>query len=47
MALTDRVHKNGGWRLYLQTVIGRAYPRVVGLLRERSWFFFDIILPVM
>jgi ABC-2 type transport system permease protein len=29
------------------TVIGRAYPRVIGLLRERSWFFFDIFLPVM
>ncbi|MBI3160284.1 MAG: ABC transporter permease [Chloroflexi bacterium] len=29
------------------TVIGRSYPRVVGLLRERSWFFFDIFLPVL
>ncbi|MCB2180194.1 ABC transporter permease [bacterium] len=42
-----RVAKNSGWRLFLQTVIGRAYPRVIGLLRERSWFFFDIVLPVM
>ncbi len=47
MALTDRVPKNTGLKLYLQTVIGRAYPRVVGLLREKSWFFFDILLPVM
>ena len=45
--LTRPVQKNTGWRLFLQTVIGRAYPRVVGLLRERSWFFFDTILPVM
>ncbi|MEX2161053.1 MAG: ABC transporter permease [Anaerolineales bacterium] len=47
MALTDRVHKNSGWRLFLQTVIGRAYPRVIGLLREKSWFFFDVFLPVI
>ena len=47
MALTDRVPKNTGLKLYLQTVIGRAYPRVVGLVREKSWFFFDILLPVM
>jgi ABC-2 type transport system permease protein len=44
---TRKATKNSGWRLFLQTVIGRAYPRVVGLLRERSWFFFDIFLPVM
>jgi ABC-2 type transport system permease protein len=47
VALTDRVPKNTGLKLYLQTVIGRAYPRVIGLLREKSWFFFDILLPVM
>jgi ABC-2 type transport system permease protein len=26
---------------------GRAYPRVSGLLRERSWLFFEILLPFM
>lgn len=45
--LIRRVTKNSGWRLFIMTVIGRAYPRVIGLLRERSWFFFDIFLPVM
>jgi ABC-2 type transport system permease protein len=44
---TRRATKNTGWRLFLQTVVGRAYPRVIGLLRERSWFFFDTILPVL
>ena len=39
--------KNTGVQLFIQTVIGRSYPRVVGLLRERSWFFFDIFLPVL
>jgi ABC-2 type transport system permease protein len=45
--LSRRALKNSGWRLFAQTVIGRSYPRVVGLLRERSWFFFDIFLPVL
>lgn len=45
--LSTRIEKNRGWKLFFQTVVGRAYPRVVGLLRERSWFFFDIFLPVM
>ncbi|HRN49807.1 MAG TPA: ABC transporter permease [Anaerolineales bacterium] len=47
MALTDRVYKNTGWRLFVQTVIGRAYPRIIGLLREHSWFFFEVFLPVL
>lgn len=37
--------KNTGWRLFLQTVIARAYPRVIGQQREKSWMFFDILLP--
>lgn len=44
---TQKASKNTSWKLFFQTVWGRAYPRVVGLLRERSWFFFDIFLPVM
>lgn len=47
MELANKVPKNKGWRLFLQTVGGRAYPRVIGLLREKSWFFFDIFLPIM
>jgi ABC-2 type transport system permease protein len=31
----------------LRTVVGRAYPRVRGLLREKSWVFFDILLPFL
>jgi ABC-2 type transport system permease protein len=45
--LTRKAEKNSGVKLFIQAVVGRAYPRVVGLLRERSWFFFDIILPVL
>jgi ABC-2 type transport system permease protein len=44
---TSRIQKNTGWRLFWQTVIGRAYPRVVGTQRDLSWLFFDIFLPFM
>ena len=39
--------KNSGWRLFWQTVIGRAYPRVIGTQRDLSWLFFDIFLPFL
>lgn len=41
------IKKNSGWRLYAQTILGRAYPRVVGMSREKSWLFFDIFLPML
>jgi len=31
----------------LRAVIGRAYPRVRGSLREKSWIFFEIALPFL
>jgi len=31
----------------LRTVAGRAYPRVTGLFREKSWIFFEILLPFL
>jgi ABC-2 type transport system permease protein len=43
----QRVKKNSGWRLFLQTVIARAYPRLIGQQREKSWMFFDIFLPML
>ncbi len=45
--MLNAVKKNTGWRLYLQTIIGRAYPRVIGMQREKSWMFFDVFLPVL
>ena len=39
--------KRRGWQLFLQTVIGRSYPRVIGQQREKSWLFFDIFLPLL
>jgi ABC-2 type transport system permease protein len=42
-----RVEKSTGWKLYIKTVIARAYPRLIGQQREKSWMFFDIFLPLM
>ena len=36
-----------GWRLFLATVIARAYPRIVGQQRETSWVFFEVALPLV
>lgn len=33
--------------LSLKTVIARAYPRVIGAQREKSWMFFDVFLPML
>lgn len=41
------VEKASGWKLFLKTVIARAYPRVIGQQREKSWVFFDIFLPML
>jgi ABC-2 type transport system permease protein len=43
----SRIKKNTGWRLFMQTVIARAYPRIIGQQREKSWTFFDIFLPIL
>ena len=34
-------------RSNLRAVFGRAYPRVIGLTREPSWIFFEIVLPFL
>lgn len=31
----------------LRAVVGRAYPRVRGMVREPSWVFFEILLPFL
>jgi ABC-2 type transport system permease protein len=35
------------WTVFWRTVIGRAYPRVIGAQREKSWVFFEILLPLL
>jgi ABC-2 type transport system permease protein len=34
-------------RVNLRAIVGRAYPRVIGLTREPSWIFFEILLPFL
>jgi ABC-2 type transport system permease protein len=31
----------------VRTVVGRAYPRIRGMVREPSWVFFEILLPFL
>ena len=42
-----QVEKSSGAKLFVQTVFARAYPRVIGQQREKSWMFFEIVLPLM
>ncbi len=41
------VPKRSGWRLFLQSVFARAYPRLIGQQREKSWVFFEVFLPLL
>jgi ABC-2 type transport system permease protein len=42
-----RVQKATGFGLFWATMWARAYPRIRGTLRERSWLFFETVLPLM
>ena len=46
-AITQRVNKAAGWKLFLKSIAARAYPRVIGAQREKSWMFFEIFLPLL
>lgn len=43
----ERLPKHTGWRLFLQTIFARAYPRLIGQNREKSWIFFDVFMPML
>ncbi|HNK64068.1 MAG TPA: ABC transporter permease, partial [Anaerolineales bacterium] len=46
-ALCPYTHKNTGWRLFVSTILARAYPRIIGQQREVSWLVFDLIMPML
>jgi len=46
-ALRPYTHKNTGWRLFVSTILARAYPRIIGQQREVSWLVFDLIMPML
>jgi ABC-2 type transport system permease protein len=39
--------RSTGARLFMQTIIGRASPRLIGLYREKSWMIFDVFFPML
>lgn len=39
--------RSTGVGLFLRTIVGRAYPRIIGLQREKSWLIFDVFFPVI
>lgn len=41
------IYKARGPHLFWRVVWARAYPRIVGTFRERSWLFFETLLPVL
>lgn len=47
--MLNRQHlsKSIGWKLFFKTVMARAYPRLIGQQREKSWLFFDVFLPLL
>jgi ABC-2 type transport system permease protein len=47
LTVGQRVRKSTGWKLFIKTVIARAYPRVIGQQREKSWVFFEIFMPFL
>jgi ABC-2 type transport system permease protein len=36
-----------GLELFLRGAVARGYPRVFGAHREKSWLFFDIVIPLI
>ena len=45
--LTVRVRRFTGWKLFLRSAFARAYPRLIGQQREKTWIFFEIFLPLL
>jgi len=39
--------KHTGWRLFFDAARARAYPRIWGAMREPSWIFFEIFIPLI
>src|SRR3990172_4668134 len=45
--LITPVKQDLGWRIFFRTVIARAYPRVIGQMREKAWIIFETFLPFL
>jgi ABC-2 type transport system permease protein len=38
---------SGNVKLFFRTIVARAYPRVIGAGREKSWLLFETFLPLL
>jgi ABC-2 type transport system permease protein len=45
-ALPPISRKATGLKLFLMTVMGRSYPRIIGTQRDITWLLFDVLLPM-
>jgi len=45
--LTQINKRASGLQLFMQTIIGRSSPRLIGLYREKSWLIFDVFFPML
>jgi ABC-2 type transport system permease protein len=45
--MTASIPRVRGLRRVLRAALGRAYPRIIGQNRERSWLFYDTVLPLL
>ncbi|HET6947217.1 MAG TPA: ABC transporter permease [bacterium] len=44
---TASIPRVRGLRRVLRAALGRSYPRIIGQNRERSWLFYDTVLPLL
>lgn len=45
--MDEITNRASGWRLFMQTVLARAYPRLLWSVREKWWFLFDVCMPLI
>ncbi len=45
--LNQSTRPDRGWRLFLRGIRARAYPRVIGQMREKLWLFIETFLPFL
>ncbi|MGH2436714.1 MAG: ABC transporter permease [bacterium] len=41
------IARDRGLRRALRATLGRSYPRIIGANRDRSWLFYDTVLPLL
>lgn len=44
---TERVKKLTGVALFWSVMWARAYPRIAGAAREKTWLFFEVVFPLL